>query len=733
MPTRRTSRWLSTCFLTVIGTSAGAETAPVASGSELAEIVVTAQKREENLQHSAESITVLTGQDLTARGAESFEDYIAGVPGLTYTAKSPGDQVFAIRGVSDNASTMRNTQMTTGVYVDEVVVSNNNSSPDLHLFDIDRVEVLRGPQGTLYGDGSIGGVVRILTNKADPTNFHASVASSVSDTQNGGINYSVDGMINLPIKEDVLGLRIVGYRVSNGGFIDNITTGQNRANDEHTTGGRVSLRLTPNDNLSVTLNLLYQDMELGSRNLVQIVPDIGDLTRATPTPSALDYKYGHVALLVDGNLGFADITSASTFSQFKRNDRDDFTDGVNAIIGIRLPTNTILTNDTKSWSEEVRLSSHAGGPVDWLAGAYFFHLHDDATEFDTSQGLDALLPAFGVPPESPLDLGDDLIFRGIATSSRDLVAGFGDLTYHFSDQWSATVGGRWSHEKLSSTNAFAGLAFGSPPYTNSLDTSASRTTGRVRLAYQATANALFYAQASEGYRIGGLNPLTPASANNPNFPKTFQSDSLRAYELGWKLGTADKRLTLDGALFKNNWNNVQLEQTTPDGFSFIGNGGRAHTQGVEIELVARPINNLEFSVGGSVLQAQLDEDVPALGAHRGDPLPGVSRENGNVAVQYTTPVTADYSLFARTDAVYTSKTHLNFGESDDTAGDYALINLRLGIKNKDLTVALFANNLANRRADLSTTIVQNPAIPFYRKFEDVSRPRTIGVSAQYTW
>ena len=312
MPTRRTSKWLSTCFLTVIGTSAGAETAPVASGSELAEIVVTAQKREENLQHSAESITVLTGQDLTARGAESFEDYIAGVPGLTYTAKSPGDQVFAIRGVSDNASTMRNTQMTTGVYVDEVVVSNNNSSPDLHLFDIDRVEVLRGPQGTLYGDGSIGGVVRILTNKADPTNFHASVASSVSDTQNGGINYSVDGMVNLPIKEDVLGLRIVGYRVSNSGFIDNIATGQNRANDEHTTGGRVSLLLTPNDNLSVTLNLLYQNMELGSRNLVQIVPDIGDLTRATPTPSALDYKYGHVALLVDGNLGFADITSAST-------------------------------------------------------------------------------------------------------------------------------------------------------------------------------------------------------------------------------------------------------------------------------------------------------------------------------------------------------------------------------------------------------------------------------------
>lgn len=696
------------------------------------EIVVTAQKRAEPLQRAAASISVLSGAALAERGATSFADYLTKMPSLAYTGSGPGDQFFSIRGVADNASAERQTQMTTGVYLDDVLVSNNHTSPDLNMFDMDRVEVLRGPQGTLYGDGSIGGVVRLITNKADPTSFHALAQTEFSETRNGGSNYGVKGMVNLPLAADVSALRLVGYYVDNSGFVDNRTTGRADFNDEETTGGRASYRHVASDALSVTVNLLAQSMQLGGRGRAQVVPDIGDLRHDFPTPTSLQYDYSHANVTVEYDAPFASITSSTTYSEYERDDLEDATDTIYSLIGLPNPSSVHAGSDTQSVSEELRIASQGESSVEWLLGAYFFQQDNDLFEEIVLEGLQELLPLFGVPPGSPLDLGNDILYRGVSLRTRTMYSGFGDVTWHMTDRWAATIGLRWAHDKLESTTTNAGLAFGSPPYTSDLDTSGSKTTGRVRIAYQANDSTLLYAQASQGYRIGGLNALTPATVSNPNFPRTYQTDTLDAYELGFKKTFLQQRVTLNTSLFRNEWHDVQVLQISPEGFGFIGNGGEAHTQGFEFEFAASITDALQISLGGAALEAELDGDVPALNAHKGDPLPGVPELSGNASLQYVAPV-GNGEIYGRLNGTYVSETHQNFGQSDDTAGNYALVDARLGFKRSSLDVGLYVRNLADRRAALDTSVVQNPDLDFYKKFHSVARPRTIGVDIQYSW
>jgi outer membrane receptor protein involved in Fe transport len=699
----------------------------------LQEIVITAQKREEPLQKTAASITVLTGQDLKDRGAVSFEDYAASVPALSISAKSPGDQVFSIRGVSDTDTTGTNTQRTVGVYIDEMVVSNNYTSPDLNLYDTDRIEVLRGPQGTLYGDGSIGGIIRILTRKPDSKNFGADVSTEFSETAHGGFNWAANGMVNLPLTDGLLALRIVGYDRHNSGFIDNYFTGERGINDERTDGGRVALRYTPAEAWAITATMLFQEMHLGERSAVQVVPPVGDLQVGYPTPGNLDFRYWHANLTVEGDLGFADLLSATTYSEYKRDDRDDATDFIEAIFGARLPSSGHITDDTHSIAEELRLVSKPnGGRWDWLLGAYFFHINDLNVENDTVAGLEQLLAQMGLAG-GPLDLGNDLIYSSPTTNIHTVYAGFADLTYHFTPRWSATLGLRYSYDKLEQEETQAGLAFQNPPFTSKLETSGSKWTSRGRLAYQATNDLLIYAQASQGYRLGGLNPVTPGTVNNPTYPRTYQSDNLWAYELGLKSQWLDHRLTFNTAVFYNHWTDVQQEQNTPDGFSFIGNAGEAHTQGIELEFAAHLGSHWEFTLGGAALEAELDKDVPALGAHKGDPLVGVPKYNGGASLTYSHRATERVNFFARIDGTYVSTIHKNFGRTDDWAGDYGLVNLRTGLQGDAFQVAVFCENLADRRANLWTNVIESADGSFYRKYESVVRPRTIGLSASYHW
>jgi outer membrane receptor protein involved in Fe transport len=539
-------------------------------------------------------------------------------------------------------------------------------------------------------------------------------------------------MVNLPLKDGQLALRVVGYDRHYSGFIDNYYTGANGINDERTYGGRLSLRYTPLDTLALTLNLLYQDMRLGERSAVQVVPPVGDLQVGYPTPGLQDFRYYHFNLTIEGDLGFADLLSATTYSQYNRDDREDATDTIQAIFGAPLPTSGHITDDTQSIAEELRLVSKPGGPWDWLLGAYFFHIHDLNIENDTVQGLEAVLEELGLAG-SPLDLGNDLIYSSPTKNIHTVYAGFADLTYHLTPRWSLTLGARYSHDKLEQTETQAGLAFQNPPFTSELSTSGSKWTGRARIAYQATDDVLLYAQASQGYRLGGLNPVTPETVNDPNFPRTYQSDNLWAYELGLKSQWFEHRLTLNGALFYNHWTDVQQEQSTPDGFSFIGNAGEAHTKGVELELTAQLGSHWQLALGGAALEAQLDRDVPDLGAHKGDPLIGVPKFNAGGSLTFTQRISGALNYFARVDAHYVSTMHKNFGRTDDWAGDYGLVNLRTGIQANHFQVAVFADNVADRRANLWSNVIESSDGSFYKKYETVVRPRTVGLSASYQW
>ena len=324
------------------------------AGRTIDAIVVTAEKREQSLQDVPASITVLTDMNLQQTGTKSFIDYALDVPSLSFTSQGPGEQLIVIRGVSDQVEGLDGAaQKTTGVYIDEMVVSNNIASPDLNLFDINRVEVLRGPQGTLYGDGSIGGVVRIITNKPDASAFDAAVESTVSTTRKGGVNYDLNAMVNGPIIKDKLAVRLVGYYRNNEGFIDDLFRQEDNVNDEETFGGRVSVRLSLTDSFTLTGNALYQSLDIGGRS--EYEPVEGDLNVTRLNAEPIKTKFQQYNLTAEWDIGFATLTSATSYSDYDRVQKTDFTDIVQGLLGAPLSSVGRLADDVQVFSRKFDL------------------------------------------------------------------------------------------------------------------------------------------------------------------------------------------------------------------------------------------------------------------------------------------------------------------------------------------------------------------------------------------
>jgi iron complex outermembrane recepter protein len=747
---------VAACTLTA--SAALAETRVVdANEAGLQEIIVTAEKISQSVEKVPLSVTVFDQAKLQQMGAQSFTDYAASVPALSFESLAPGEQRVLLRGVSDGVDTglRGDTQNVTGIYIDDMVVSNNATSPDLNLFDVDRVEVLKGPQGTLYGDGSVGGLLRIITHKADLTKTEGEIEATGASINQGGGDYSLNGMYNVPLVQDKLALRIVGQYRDNQGFIDDVRHGLKDVNNMRQIGGRASLRWRPQDDFDVTASMLYQKTALGNDNDFNVFA--GELNRNSyfEEPKLTSFTLSNVT--ADWQLGWASLLSSSSYAVYDRQDTEDSTAFLDVafandfgVPGIDLPSFSRQRQHSKTFSQEFRLSSPADQRIAWLGGLYFNRSDEVDSELDVSQGIyNFFANTLGIPiTGTPVDVGPvpDIDFRDFDDQiHRRHFATFGEATYHFTDRLTATLGARWFRDEQRTSENPGGIFSNFSPIVH-VEKSASdhNQVFRARLADQLTDDALLYLLASQGYRSGGLNPLNPFTP--PDFPQAFEPDKLWNYEFGWKTRWLDRRLKFDGSLFYIDWSNEQIEVSLPGGFSAITNAGKTTIKGIEADFSVNVLEGLELGLGGSYIDAKLDRDLienpqdpvaqQVLIGAAGDHLTGVPKTQGNVYAQWHFPLTEGVQGVLRSELQYVGKTARYFAHdtqvptpADDFAsyGDYSLVNVRAGAAWKDLSLTLFVKNLADKRAVLFRGL-QGTSVTPTRDDIYVAQPRTIGLT-----
>lgn len=734
--------------------------APDESGSGNV-IVVTANKRQSTTVLKAPSaIQAISGADLLNQGAVSFENIAGQVPGLAVQNLGPGDRKYVIRGVSSTGAS------TTGVYYDEAVISGSNANDggglqsDIRLYDLERIEVLRGPQGTLYGAGSMSGTIRFIVNKPDLDEFSGYVKGELSTTRGGGGNYNLNGALNLPVIEDKVALRLVGWGVDDSGFVDQVRVGAgsldplgrvSNVNNDKVLGGRAILRVKPVDDLTVDFSYTRQHQESAGSSRYTPAGITAFAAPGSPAIQGCDLCNTDVNLApredkleiysATANYRTSFGTFTATTNQFNR----DFlysidTTAILVQLGLPFPSVTYEYVDRKVNSSELRFASDFDFPVNFVVGGFrqsetsklevnVLSTNNIGTPkggFSTLNSQDALL--------NP-DTGTTFFGR---TDRRENVqyAAFGEVAWDVTPDLELSAGVRYFHETLNGVqqtlHPFFGFPAGqtsSPPVVNEKQTN-DKFTYKFNAGYTVSDDLLVYATASSGFRSGGLNPPSPFAP----IPPSFGPDNLWNYEVGIKGKLFGGGLEYQADAFYIDWKDIQVQQATPEALPYLGNAGNAIIKGFEFELVARPTDTLTVNFAGSVQDAYLKEGAtpdqlainPSLGIS-GDKLPDVAPFQFAVGLDYTTPLpgASDWSGTVAADITYQGKRNAYFQNSpfNIELDDYTLIDLRASISNDVWTVSIFARNLTDKRAQLSAINSAQDPYAFI-----TARPRTFGLS-----
>ena len=670
--------------------------APAATSAVLEEIVVTAQKREERLIDVPMAITAVTGVEIERRGVSSLQDLQYSVPGLSVVQSGPGQERIQIRGISTT-----NGLPTVGQYLDEMPVSidDNTQSLDLRLIDMERIEVLRGPQGTLYGEGSMGGTIRYLTANPDLTRFGGSFEAQAGAVTNGDAAWRTNGVVNLPLVKDRVGLRLVAGYENTGGWIDSLETGRKNVNAARifTIRGKVLADIT--DNLRAWVMVLHQNQK----------QDYQDYGKDRQTSARLaefnNPNYDLVNAVVRLDLGWGSLLNSFGYQKAKNNTMTDLSSVyVPLLPRLGFPSGFITsvglnsTSSTDVYTDELRLASKPGGALDWTVGMYGRELDRD--------GVSKTVTAPGAPPF-------DLIAAD-ATSKSTAWAAFGEADWNVTDHLTVTGGLRYFHEKRTLTAESA--SFGTPA-TNNNNGDFSSTNPRVNVSYKISRDGLVYASAAKGFRSGGFNSAATGG------PLTYDPEKLWTYELGTKHQFLDHRLSFDLAGYYNDWKGVQ-SSFFPVGaaLGYITNGGKVNGEGVDASLTAHPTDSLTFNAtyGWNNLAYKTRSAEHAVG----DPVDYAVRQSWSGFIDYRRPVFRSAKGFARLDYQHAGHSSIiNRGAGVNVAiGDRDLLNARVGVDLGKVELAVFANNLT----DVSTPIIPGPYGVILQDVEPM--PRTVGVN-----
>ena len=736
--------------------SAGAQSEQLAQlQGPIDEIIVTATKRETSLLFTPLSITALSGETLETLGALNFEDYFSKVPGLNAVDEGPGRKTYVVRGVNNRESAFA--QATVAQYLDEVPITNNQGrQPDPLLVDIERVEVLRGPQGTLFGARSLSGAVRTITRKPVMNDVEARGRASLSFTKFGGANINLDSAINIPIIDDELAMRVVGYYSARDGYIDNDFPGgvftptflppgvpppppvalapiqEENINDYLAYGGRALMRWQPNERLTLDLMAMAQiGRNEGSPTYFRDATgdeSEGLITTIVNTNGNDDDSWTYNATLAY-EMDWAEWTTvASYFTRDTTTENFDSTAGIATMGGPG--SSRTFGEDTNIYALETRMATTLDGPLQVLAGLYYF----DEQRLGEQVRFEAFRQA--------------TVAQSTFDARQDEFAVFGELNFDVTDRLTLTAGGRYSEFDSTVFRVF----FISPPMSNiplgpELNPprySESATSLKFLAGYDVSDKTYVFVQAAQGLRPGGFNPnFVPGLTT---FPETFESDSLWNYEIGGRTELWDDRLFLDGAIYYIDWSNIIVESfgAPPGGgpqvINFPINAGSAEISAIELAANMRLARGFNVDIAfNHFFSAELTEDFPPANgnfiARAGDDLPYNAKTSLNVGMQYRQPIGGGWDGSLRLDWRYVGKRTSGFRplNADNTINnayneydDYSLFNLRAGVEREQWRLSVFANNLFDARP----VVNQRNFFPFDIQTRVSPTPRTVGISIE---
>lgn len=681
----------------------------------LMEIVVTATRRSENVQDVPISISALTQSFIQNSGAQQVQDLVRAVPGLAFDPNSAGSATLSIRGVSTSSST-GNTQSPVALYMDEVSLidpSAPHEVPEFSLFDINRVEVLRGPQGTVFGAGALGGAIRIITNKPDATQFQAAIEETIESREKGDMSYLTHLMVNIPLIDNTLALRVVGFFDHDGGWVDNPTQNASDVNHQELEGGRAELRWVPIDELTLTATMSDEidrphDSAFSSYTNANYVYN-GFL----PQFAQEDTKIYN--LVGEYQMPWATLTSSTSYTDRQQREQTDATALVSSITGLAAPAPVIDNGPSGDFIQEIRLSSSSAHPYKWLLGGYFQNFHRKLDETISQAGAGDEFADLGFPSDT---LSVDAINFKVHEDAL-----FGEASYDLNSNFTLTGGARVFHETVASTSDGNGILNNGP---SSFQSAASynKATPKAVLSYRPVDDVMIYAQAAEGYRAGQGN-LGPSvdPGTGTLIPSAYGPDHLWNYELGSKTTLLDHRLVVDADIYYIAWSQIQLTQYSPSGFVYTANAGDALIRGAELQVIAKPVAPVEFGTSLSYHDGRLTSVDPGVKALVNDQLPGSARFTAYLYGQYDFRINNMLASFVRADYSYTGREYSDLDNPTSLVyGNYRELGAQLGLTYKKFDFLLFGSNLMNGDGLVNARPILN--IPAGIR----QTPRTVGLT-----
>jgi outer membrane receptor protein involved in Fe transport len=778
MSTTRRSRYLvGAVALVLLPAAAPAQTAPggvPSSAAPIQEIVVTAEKRASTVQDTPISITALTGDQLEEQGISGVQGLVQQVPGLSMRTAGPGQTELELRGLSSSGGA----SPTVGFYLNDYPVTppaaalNGKVVIDPDLYDVNRVEVLRGPQGTLYGSGSMGGTVKIVTDAPKLNVFEGSVAVNGAAMSGGGFNRGIDIAVNLPLVDDKVALRLVGTDKFRDGWITrtvepnfppptnpngfcagigwpgctrgnvqggSITSERRRSNWDRTEGGRAELLVEPNSDIDIRALVMVQKITTGAYDEYDLPP--GNPNTHYQADGANEpvtdqfHLYGLTAIY---HLPFADLTSATAYFTRNESQTQDVAEALYSLLPVYgYPINQFTasgfneTDSSSQLSEEIRLASIGEGPLQWIGGFFYSQFKSVFAEYNASIPILATIP--GVLATNPLGI----LYEAHNPYHMHQYAVFGEANYSFLEHWKLTAGLRWYDFDSHALDGTAGLV--APSGTgqwlyNAYDTANTGINPKITLSYQQDHDLTLYGTAARGFRPGGINQQIPAPPCNLPV-NTYGPDSIWNYELGEKAKLLDGRLVVNADVFYVRWAKVQQFFTEACGYPVSANAGTAASYGPELEVTAALTPSLRLSVSGTYTHANLVSINAALVAQGvafapGEQLYNVPRYTETTALTYIRPITDEITLTARINNSYVGPMP-DQDYSPEILPTYDIVGARVGFEWGNFLAMLYADNVTDKRAMLGiNTTGFAYTIPSLIRVVG-NQPRTVGLNVKY--
>lgn len=750
--------------------------APGDQATTVEEVIVTAQKRDENLQDVPISVQALPTERLEQLGVSNFDDYVKYLPSVSYQTVAPGFSGVYMRGVASGGDGNHSgSSPSVGIYLDEQPITTIQGALDVNVYDMARVESLAGPQGTLYGASSQAGTIRLITNKADPSGFDAAIDAELNSIDNGGVGGKIEGYVNIPLMENAA-VRLVGWYRHDAGYIDNVfgtrtypTSGAtidnaNRVEDDYNDvdvyGGRASLRIDLNDEWTITPQIMGQVTE--ANGTFAFDPNVGDLELTHFYPENSSDRWYQAALTIEGKIGDWDMVYAGSYLNRRDEVNQDYSDYSyfydaccsygnywydDAYVVLDNPSQYIQGRDRyRRQTHELRLSDSEGA-LRWVVGAFY---QRQGHQIEQRYLIDGLASVLEVPG------WDDTLWLTQQLRVDQDRAVFGEVTYDLTDKVTVTGGLRF-FQANSSLEGFFGFGPGysgstgvaacfAPPLSSTLapapctnvnkGVEESGYTHRLNLTYKFDEDRMVYATWSTGYRPGGVN-------RRGSLPP-YQSDFLTNFEFGWKTSWLDNSLRWNGAVYALRWENFQFSILGAQGLTEIKNAAQAHILGLESDIVWRPTVGLTLTGGIALTQAELSDNYCGYLSPSGEPetncaaplapegteLPTTPKVKANLIARYEFPV-GEYEAHVQGAVVYVGETWTDLRLAERAIigrqPDYATVDFTMGARRDDWDLTLFLNNAFDERGNIYRYAQCAEAVCGFQTYIVPSRPRTFGI------